>query len=94
MDGTADMDSTAGAEGTPGARGAEGIRRGRRPGRSDTKQLILESARHLFARGYEQTSIRGVAEKAGVGPALVMHYFSFQGRPLFGRPSTGPFRHG
>ena len=25
--------------------------------------------------GYDQTSIRGVAEKAGVDPALVMHYF-------------------
>jgi AcrR family transcriptional regulator len=53
------------------------MRRGRRPGRSETKTLILGSARHLFAvEGYEQTSIRGVAEKAGVDPALVMHYFS------------------
>lgn len=52
-------------------------RRGRRPGRSDTKNLILESARHLFASlGYDQTTIRAVAEKAGVDSALVMHYFS------------------
>jgi AcrR family transcriptional regulator len=60
-----------------GTDGAQGTRRGRRPGPSDTKQSILESARHLFATlGYEQTSIRGVAERAGVDPALVMHYFS------------------
>jgi AcrR family transcriptional regulator len=39
--------------------------------------LILESARYLFASlGYEQTSIRAVAERAGVDSALVMHYFS------------------
>jgi AcrR family transcriptional regulator len=37
----------------------------------------LESARYLFASvGYEQTSIRAVAERACVDSALVMHYFS------------------
>ena len=55
-------------------------RRGRRPGRSDTKNLILESARHMFASlGYEQTGIRAIAERAGVDSALVMHYFSSKG---------------
>jgi AcrR family transcriptional regulator len=36
----------------------------------------MQSARALFAeRGYEGTSIRAVAEAAGVDPALVHHYF-------------------
>lgn len=51
--------------------------RGRRPGQTDTKKLILEAAGRLFASaGYERTTIRAVAERAGVDPALVMHYFS------------------
>ncbi|MBN1629098.1 MAG: TetR family transcriptional regulator [Thermoleophilia bacterium] len=55
---------------------APAARRGRRPGQTATRQRILESARELFAAvGYDQTSIRGVAEKASVDPALVMHYF-------------------
>ena len=74
-----------GAEGVEGAGGpadragtdgAPAARRGRRPGRTATRQRILESARGLFAAvGYDQTSIRGVAENASVDPALVMHYF-------------------
>jgi AcrR family transcriptional regulator len=53
------------------------VRRGRRPGRSHTKRLILEAARQLFASaGYDAASIRAVAEEAGVDPALVMYYFS------------------
>jgi AcrR family transcriptional regulator len=50
---------------------------GRRPGRSGARDCILTSARRSFAaRGFERTSIRTVAEEAGVDPALVMHYFS------------------
>lgn len=50
--------------------------RGRRPGRPDTRQRILETARHLFANlGYDRTTIRQVAEKAQVDPALVVYYF-------------------
>ena len=61
---------------TPDTQADDGVRRGRRRGQSDTKERILESGRCLFATlGYEGTSIRGVAEKAGVDPALVMHYF-------------------
>lgn len=52
-------------------------RSGRRPGRSQTRQEILEAARRLFAAGgYDQTTIREVAEQAGVDSALVMHYFT------------------
>jgi AcrR family transcriptional regulator len=50
--------------------------RGRRPGSPDTRAAILEAARTLFASaGYSGTSVRAVAAKAGVDPALVHHYF-------------------
>lgn len=49
---------------------------GRRPGQTGTKQKILSSAEDLFARyGYDQTTVRSIAEIAGVDPALVIHYF-------------------
>ena len=49
---------------------------GRRPGPSDTRERILGEARRLFAeRGFESTTIRGVAGAAGVDPALVHHYY-------------------
>lgn len=51
-------------------------RTGRRPGESGTRAAILEAARRSFAaKGYEVTSIRGIARDAGVDPALVHHYF-------------------
>jgi AcrR family transcriptional regulator len=41
-----------------------------------TKQTILEAAQGQFALvGYEKTTIRSVAQAAGVDAALVMHYF-------------------
>lgn len=49
---------------------------GRRPGKPDTKGAILEAARSVFAEhGYDGASIRAIAERAGVDPALVHHYF-------------------
>jgi AcrR family transcriptional regulator len=49
---------------------------GRRPGKPDTRQEILDAARQEFAAaGYDGATIRGVAAVAGVDPALVMHYF-------------------
>lgn len=51
-------------------------RRGRRPAGSDARADILAAARAEFAaRGYDATSLRGVARRAGVDPALVHHYF-------------------
>lgn len=51
-------------------------RTGRRPGSSGTREAILDSARQMFgATGYNATSIRSVAQDAGVDPALVHHYF-------------------
>lgn len=54
--------------------------RGRRPGGVDTRQAILEAARVDFAeQGYDGTSLRGIARRAEVDPALVHHYF--RGKP-------------
>jgi AcrR family transcriptional regulator len=58
-------------------------RRGRgRPTRTQTeaapatRDRILEAAREEFSeRGYEKTSVRGIAKAAGVDSALVHHYF-------------------
>ncbi|MEV8417261.1 TetR family transcriptional regulator [Streptomyces niveus] len=57
-------------------------RRRGRPARSDAdtgpgaRERILEAARTEFAeRGYDKTSVRGIAKVAGVDPALVHHYF-------------------
>jgi len=52
-------------------------RTGRRPGDpAETKQAILDAATQTFAEGgFGKTSIRSIAERAGVDPALVHHYF-------------------
>lgn len=51
-------------------------RTGRRPGTPVTREAILAVARRRFAtRGYEATSVRGIAAEAEVDPALVIHYF-------------------
>ena len=50
--------------------------RGRRPGTADTRASILTAARADFAeQGYDATSVRGIARRAEVDPALVHHYF-------------------
>lgn len=60
-----------------------GRRGGRRPGSPDTRGQVLESARNLFAEsGFAGTSVRAVAEAAGVDAALVHHYFGTK-RELF-----------
>ena len=58
--------------------GAEGsVRRpGRRAGGPDTRSEVLAAARSQFAeRGFDRTTIRGVAAVANVDAALVHHYF-------------------
>jgi AcrR family transcriptional regulator len=51
-------------------------RAGRRPGSSGTREAIAKAARRNFGElGYERTTIRAIAEKAGVDPALVVHFF-------------------
>ncbi len=49
---------------------------GRRPGAPDTRGQILAAARTSFAdRGFERTTMRGIAAAAGVTPGLVHHFF-------------------
>lgn len=49
---------------------------GRRPGHPDTRQQIISAAGAVFAaNGYSNSSMRGIAERAGVDPALLHHYF-------------------
>jgi AcrR family transcriptional regulator len=56
-------------------------RTGRRPGASGTREAILDAARRSFAEhGYQHATIRGVADLAGVDPALVHHYFGTKQR--------------
>ena len=51
-------------------------RTGRRPAGSGTRDAILAAARAAFGEhGYEGATIRGIAGRAGVDPALVHHYF-------------------
>lgn len=57
-------------------------RRRGRPARSEAaegpgaRERILAAARTEFAeRGFDKASIRGIAKRAGVDPALVHHYF-------------------
>ena len=48
---------------------------GRRQGQSGTREAILAAARRQFAeQGYDRTSVRGIAQEAGVDPALVTHF--------------------
>ena len=51
-------------------------RSGRRPGGPDTRGEILAAARTEFGeRGYDGASIRAIAARSVVDPALVHHYF-------------------
>jgi AcrR family transcriptional regulator len=51
-------------------------RAGRRPGGPDTRGQILAAARTEFGeRGYDGASIRAIAARSQVDPALVHHYF-------------------
>jgi AcrR family transcriptional regulator len=43
---------------------------------SDTRQNVLQAARTLFAQqGYTATSVRQIAEAAGIGKATIYHHF-------------------
>jgi len=57
--------------GTPARR-----RRGRRPGGADTRGALLAAARAEFAeRGFDGATVRVIADRAGVDPAMVNHWF-------------------
>lgn len=68
------------------------MRTGRRPGTRDTRGAILQAARRQFAQlGYEGATIRAIAARAGVDPALVLHYFESK-EGLFVAAMELPFR--
>lgn len=51
-------------------------RRGRRPAGADTKTALVEAARTVFTeQGYEGATVRAIASRAGVDPAMVNHWF-------------------
>lgn len=51
-------------------------RRGRRPAGADTRAALVTAARESFAeRGYDGATVRMIAERAGVDPAMVNHWF-------------------
>jgi AcrR family transcriptional regulator len=57
--------------------------------RRRTEARILAAAAGLFvASGYERTTIRAIAQAAGVDAGLVMHYFGSK-QELFGQVTTG-----
>ncbi len=59
--------------------------RGRRPlGSPDARRAVLDAARELFAElGFERTTMRAVAARAAVDPALIYHYFGDKDGLLF-----------
>lgn len=59
--------------------------RGRRPGNSGTREVIMQAALALFSRhGYDKVSLRAIAREADVDPALIHHYFDSKAE-LFSR---------
>ncbi|HEY4096906.1 MAG TPA: TetR family transcriptional regulator [Baekduia sp.] len=64
---------------------------GRRPGDSGSKDAITAAARRRFgAQGYDATTIRAVAEEAGVDPSLVLYFFGSKEK-LFAACVQWPF---
>ena len=56
--------------------GPRGRRRGRRSGGTDTRAGLLDAARAEFAeRGFDGATVRRIADRAGVDPAMVNHWF-------------------
>src|SRR5688500_18935618 len=51
-------------------------RTGRRPGPTTARDAIAEAARRQFAElGYDRATLRGIADEAGVDPALVVRFY-------------------
>lgn len=52
-------------------------KRGRRQGPTRTREAVLDAARRCFGKlGYEKATLRRIAAKAGVDPALVLQFFT------------------
>ena len=57
------------------------VKRGRRPGPTETPETIRAAATHQFAAlGFDRATIRSIAAEAGVDPALVIHHFGSKQR--------------
>jgi AcrR family transcriptional regulator len=66
-------------------------RRGRRPGRSGSREAILVAARAAFARdAYAGATLRAIAADADVDVALIRHYFGSKAG-LFVAATDWPF---
>jgi len=66
-------------------------RPGRPRGKTDTRNVILATARRMFAdAGYDKTSVRELAAEAGVDPAMIRHYFGSKAE-LFRVTMAWPF---
>jgi AcrR family transcriptional regulator len=49
---------------------------GRRPGPSRSRDAVLQAAREEFARrGFDVVTVRQIAARAGVDPAMITHHF-------------------
>lgn len=68
-------------------------RRGRRRAADgDTReQIIAAASKEFIERGYDSASIRAIARRAGVDPALVHHYFADKA-DLFAESVRAPLR--
>ena len=68
-------------------------RRGRRPGSTDAARaaILKASAKEFALHGYDGASIRGIARRAKVDPALVHHYFDGKAA-LFAESVRAPVR--
>lgn len=57
-------------------RNAGGGRPGRRPGRPDTRETIIEAAHHAFTTsGFRTATAKSIADEAGVDPAMINYFF-------------------
>lgn len=66
-------------------------RAGRRPGGEDTREALISAALAEFARGgYTAATVRAIAARAGVDPAMINHYFGSK-RGLFAAAVELPF---
>lgn len=64
---------------TPGV--SQPTRAGRRPGPTLSKAAILTAARQEFAdRGFDGATVRRIAARAGVDPAMINHHFGSKHR--------------
>jgi AcrR family transcriptional regulator len=64
---------------------------GRRSGSPDTRAEILAAAKEVFAAaGYDRATIRAIAARAAVDPALIHHYFGTKDK-LFSESISLPF---